>query len=79
MKKYFIKLTLFILFLLFFTIIYNVNGKSLSESLYISTSFQTFTGTSLDEKEKNIKNIATFQMITSYIFITIFIYFIFHK
>ena len=29
--------------------------------------------------DENIKNIATFQMITSYIFITIFIYFIFHK
>ena len=66
MKKYFIKLTLFILFLLFFTIIYNVNGKSLSESLYISTSFQTFTGTSIVEKDENIKKIATCQMIISY-------------
>ena len=79
MIKYFIKIILFILFLLLFTIIYNLNGENLSNSLYISTSFQTFTGTNLVEKNENIKNIATIQMITSYIFITIFVYFILHR
>ena len=76
-KKYYLKITLFILFLIIFAIIYNLNGKSLSDSLYISASFQTFTGTSLVEKDENIKKIATCQMILSYIFITIFVYFIF--
>ena len=79
MIKYFIKIILFILFLLLFTIIYNLNGENLSNSLYISTSFQTFTVTNLVEKNENIKNIATIQMITSYIFITIFVYFILHR
>lgn len=77
-KKYLIKILLFVVFLLIFAYIYNLNGKSLSDSFYISTSFQTFTGTSLVEKEENIKKIATCQMIMSYIFITIFVYTIFH-
>ena len=78
-KKYLIKILIFILFLMFFTFIYNFNGKTFLDSLYISTSFQTFTGTSMVEKDENIKKIATCQMIISYIFITIFVYIILHN
>ena len=48
--------------------------KSFQDALYISASFQTFTGTNLVELTEAGKKIATIQVIFSYIFITIIIY-----
>jgi hypothetical protein len=63
-------ITMFIIFL--FLYIY-VGKLNLEESLYISASFQTFTGANVDNN-KIIRNIATFQMLFSYIFIGIVVY-----
>ena len=47
---------------------------TLSDSIYISTTIQTFTGNGIIEKYNISKNIATFQIIISYIIITTFFY-----
>lgn len=71
-----ISIFVFIIFLIIFTIIYKKTDKDLNfiDSLYISASFQTFTGSSHAEKNQTVKKIATIQIILSYILFTIILY-----
>lgn len=78
MKKIYqieILLAVFIVFMVIFAFMYKYVGNiSFSDALYISSAFQTFTGTVLVENNNKLKNISTAQMIISYIFVTIILY-----
>lgn len=70
-----IKIIIFFAFIGAFTPIYMyLDKRSFEDSLYISTSFQTFTGTNLVDLSDTGKKIATFQLIFSYVFVSIIIY-----
>jgi hypothetical protein len=63
---------IFTFFMFVFTLIYKYYcGYSLDNSLYISISYATFTGTNLDTKDQKVKNVSSFQLFFSYIFIII--------
>jgi hypothetical protein len=47
---------------------------SYQDALYLAVSYQTFTGASSIEDNKNIRNVATFQMFLSYILVAIVSY-----
>jgi hypothetical protein len=64
---------LFLFFLFLFTIIYS-RYMSQIDAFYTSVSFQTFTGTNIIDKDESLKLIACFQMITTYILISIVFY-----
>lgn len=70
-----IKILIFFSFIGIFTPIYMFFDKrTFDDALYISTSFQTFTGTNLVDLSDTGKRIATFQLIFSYVFVSIIIY-----
>jgi hypothetical protein len=70
-----IKIIIFCVLIGIFTKCYMYyDQKSFQDALYISTSFQTFTGTNLVELSDAGKKIATTQLVFSYIFVTIIIY-----
>ena len=71
----FVKILIFCLLISIFTKCFMYyDHKSFQDALYISASFQTFTGTNLVELTDAGKKIATIQVVFSYIFITIIIY-----
>jgi len=70
-----IKILIFFSFIGVFTPIYMfLDKRTFDDALYISTSFQTFTGTNLVDLSDTGKKIATFQLIFSYVFVSIIIY-----
>ena len=70
-----IKILIFFSFIGVFTPIYMfLDKRTFYDALYISTSFQTFTGTNLVDLSDTGKKIATFQLIFSYVFVSIIIY-----
>ena len=71
-----ILISIFILFVVVFTFLYRMTDDTLSysDALYLATSYQTFTGASSIEDNKKIRNIATIQMIVSYILVAIVLY-----
>lgn len=71
-----ILITIFILFIVIFTFLYKITDKNLSysDALYIAASYQTFTGASLFEDNRKVRNITTIQMILSYTLVTIVLY-----
>ena len=69
--------TIFIFFVIVFTLLYRyVAGFSLSESIYTSLSFQTFTGYQIHDD--TAKYISAVQMFSSYIFVIVIMYSILH-
>jgi hypothetical protein len=68
-----ILITIFILFIIIFSLIYKNADSSLDyvDCLYISAAFQTFTGSSMVDNNKKLRHISTVQIILSYIFIAI--------
>lgn len=73
-NKVLISITVFIIFISIFTLIYNNIVKDLKESLHIAVAIQTFTGTNLVDSNPKLRNIATTQLIFSYIFVIIILY-----
>ena len=72
-----IAIIIFFTLILTFTFLYNKYGNySEYDSLYISTSFQTFTGTSIIDTNKTAKKISIVQMILSYILMVIILHFL---
>ena len=72
-----IAIIIFFTLISIFTFLYNKYGNySEYDSLYISTSFQTFTGTSIIDTNKTAKNISIVQMILSYILMVIILHFL---
>ena len=70
-------ITIFFILILTFTFLYNKYGNfNEYDSLYISTSIQTFTGTSLIDTNKTAKRISIVQMILSYILMVIILHFL---
>jgi hypothetical protein len=71
-----ILISIFILFVVVFTFLYKMTDDTLSysDALYLAASYQTFTGASSIEDNKKIRNIATVQMIVSYILVAIVLY-----
>ena len=70
-------ITIFFILILTFTFLYNKYGNfNEYDSLYISTSIQTFTGTSLVDSNKTAKRISIVQMILSYILMVIILHFL---
>ena len=73
-NKVLISITVFIIIISIFTVIYNTIVKDLKESLHIAVAIQTFTGSGLVDTNQKIRNIATVQLIFSYIFVIIILY-----
>jgi hypothetical protein len=73
-NKVLISITVFIIIISIFTVIYNTIVKDLKESLHIAVAIQTFTGSGLVDTNQKIRNIATAQLIFSYIFVIIILY-----
>ena len=72
-----IAIIIFFTLILTFTFLYNKYANySEHDSLYIATSFQTFTGTSLIDTNKTAKKISIVQMILSYILMVIILHFL---
>ena len=72
-----IAVSVFFIFLIIFTHIYkNYAGYDDNDSLYISTSFQTFTGNQMVENNKKAKRISIIQMIISYVLMVIILHFL---
>jgi hypothetical protein len=69
--------SIFIFFVIVFTLLYRYVAEfSLSESIYTSLSFQTFTGCNVDND--TVKAISSVQMFSSYIFVIVIMYSILH-
>lgn len=69
--------TIFILFVILFTLLYKFVAKlPIEESIYTSLSFQTFTG--YDVHDSKTKIISMIQMFSSYIFVIVIMYSILH-
>lgn len=64
---------IFLTFIAIFTELYSYYLSPV-DSFYCAVSFQTFTGTSMVEKEKELKIISSMQMIISYFIVAIIIY-----
>lgn len=76
-KSIIIAIIIFFILISLFTFLYNKYGNySEYDSLYISTSFQTFTGTSIVDTNKTAKKISIIQMISSYILMVIILHFL---
>jgi hypothetical protein len=73
-NKVLISITVFIIIISIFTVIYNTIVKDLKESLHIAVAIQTFTGSGLVDNNPKLRNIATVQLIFSYIFVIIILY-----
>lgn len=72
-----IAVSVFLILLMIFRELYkNYAGYNDNDSLYISTSFQTFTGNQLVENNKKAKNISIIQMILSYVLMVIILHFL---
>lgn len=71
-----ILLLTFITFIVIFTMLYKNADPTFSypDALYLAVSYQTFTGASSIEDNKSIRNIATVQMLISYILVAIVSY-----
>ena len=71
-----IEITVFVVFIILFTLLYKNQDRDLdiNEALYIAVGFQTFNGTNIGDGNKKLRGLITFQMILSYIFITIVMY-----
>jgi len=70
-------ISIFFILIFTFAFLYNKYGNfSEYDSFYISTSFQTFTGTSLVDTNKTAKRISILQMILSYILMVIILHFL---
>ena len=71
-----IEITVFVVFIILFTFLYKNQDRDLdiNEALYIAVGFQTFNGTTIGDGNKKLRGLITFQMILSYIFITIVMY-----
>ena len=77
LKSITVAIIIFFILILTFTFLYNKYANySEYDSLYISTSFQTFTGTSLIDTNKTAKRISIIQMISSYILMVIILHFL---
>jgi hypothetical protein len=74
------KVFVFFFFLFLFACFYYYNSNSIDfqQAIFISTSYQTLCGTSIDKYEKKIHRIATLQMIISYLIIANIAYTFFH-
>ena len=69
--------SIFIFFVIIFALLYRFVAEfSLSESIYTSLSFQTFTG--YDVRDDKAKFISSVQMFSSYIFVIVIMYSILH-
>ena len=73
LKRIELLIGLFLFFIFLFTIIYS-KYMSKIDAFYTSVSFQTFTGTNIIDKDETLKLIACFQMITTYILVSIVFY-----
>jgi hypothetical protein len=67
---------LFIIFVVGFSLLYKYTDNTIdySDALYLSVSYQTFTGASSVEINKKLRNVSTIQMLVSYIIIVIIVY-----
>lgn len=74
------KVFVFFFFLILFACFYyyNSNFINFQEAIYLSTSYQTLSGASVDKYEKKIQRIAVLQMIISYLIIANIAYTFFH-
>ena len=73
----FLGISVFLILLLIFRELYNkYAGYSNIDSLYISTSFQTFTGNQMVENNKKAKKISIIKMILSYVLMVIILHFL---
>ncbi len=73
----FLGLSVFLILLLIFRELYEkYAGYSKIDSLYISTSFQTFTGNQMVENNNKAKKISIIQMIISYMLMVIILHFL---
>lgn len=68
-----ILISIFILFIIIFSLLYKNADNSLDyfDCIYISAAFQTFTGSSFVDNNIKLRHICTVQIIFSYIFIAI--------
>jgi hypothetical protein len=68
-----ILIIIFILFIIIFSLVYKKVDNSLDyiDCIYISSAFQTFTGSSIVDKNKKLRYVSTIQLIISYILIAI--------
>lgn len=73
-NKVLISITVFIVIICIFTVIYNTVVKDIKESLHIAVAIQTFTGSGLVDNNPKLRNIATVHLIFSYIFVIIILY-----
>lgn len=68
---------IFVVLILIFTFLYNnYAGYNMQDALYISTSFQTFTGNSIVDQNKKAKNVSIIQMTISYILMIVILHFL---
>ena len=73
----FLGISVFLILLLIFRELYKrYSGYSDIDSLYISTSFQTFTGNQMVENNNKAKKISIIQMILSYVLMVIILHFL---
>ena len=74
--KIIIELVVFIFFVTIFTILYKVYDSDLTvgDALYISVGFQTFNGTSNADHNEKLREVATIQMLSSYVLIIVIMY-----
>jgi len=70
------KLFIFFSSVILFSLLYYFSGNNLSytDSIVLSTSFQTFNGADVMDFNDKIKIMSTIQMIFSYVFIVIILY-----
>ena len=72
-----VSISIFFILIFTFAFLYNKYANyNQYDSLYIATSFQTFTGTSLVDTNKTAKRISILQMILSYILMVIILHFL---
>jgi hypothetical protein len=64
-----------VVFIAIFTVLYKYADPTLKihDALYLSVSFQTFTGAYVEDN-KNLKIVSTVQMFISYILVSIVLY-----
>lgn len=76
MQKLYIKLAIFFTMTLIFAFLYKttIDGIDYTDAFHISLSYQTFTGTPLVDIKQQARNVASLQMLISYVLIAYFVY-----
>jgi hypothetical protein len=76
MQKLYTKLSIFLIMIIIFAFLYKttIDGIDYTDAIHISLCFQTFTGSNLVDIKQQARNIASLQIILSYILITYFVY-----